>query len=124
MRRNNFNDGDIIFREGDRSDAAYLLISGQVEIAQGGKDGYRETLAILEQGEYFGEMGAIEDRPRSATAIARGSVVCMSVGQEEFMETLLNQPEEAIGLLKVLFDRLRKANEKLAELEKPERSKN
>ena len=118
MKRNNFGDGEVIFRAGDRSDAAYLLISGQVEIVQAGADGRSETLAVLEQGEYFGEMGAIEDRPRSATAIAKGPVVCMSVGQKEFLESLLKQPEEAIGLLKILFERLRKANERLAHLEK------
>ena len=64
-------------------------------------------------GEFFGEMGAIDDKPRSATAIAMGPVVCMSVTQEEFMEMLLNRPQESIDLLKILFDRLRDANRRL-----------
>ncbi len=120
MKRHNFKGGDVIFREGERSNAAYLITSGQVEVVRVRDDGKSETIAVLNQGEYFGEMGAIDDKPRSATAIAKGPVVCMSVGQEEFRDMLLNRPQESIDLLKVLFERLREANEKLARIEKAE----
>jgi CRP-like cAMP-binding protein len=62
-------------------------------------------------------MGAIDDRPRSATAVAKGPVACMSVGRDEFMDMLLNRPQESIDILKVLFERLRVANEELAKIE-------
>ncbi len=80
-------------------------------------DGGSEAVAVLNQGEYFGEMGAIDDKPRSATAIAKGPVACMSIGRDEFMDMLLNRPQEAIDILKVLFERLRIANEELARIE-------
>lgn len=118
MKRHNFENGEIIFRKGDRSDAAYLITQGQVEIVQEREDGETETVAVLGRGEYFGEMGAIDEKPRSATTRARGSVACMSVGQEEFMDMLLNRPRESIDLLKVLFERLRRVNERLARLER------
>ncbi len=117
MERHDFEDGEIIFRKGDKSDAAYLITQGQVEILQMRLDGGSEALAVLNQGEYFGEMGAIDDKPRSATAKAKGPVVCMSVGRDEFMDMLLNRPQEAIDILKVLFQRLRIANEELARIE-------
>ena len=120
MKRHNFKGGDVIFREGERSNAAYLITSGQVEIVRVRDGGKSETIAVLNQGEFFGEMGAIDDKPRSATAIAKGPMACMSVGQEEFRDMLLNRPQESIYLLKVLFERLRKANEKLARIEKAE----
>ncbi len=120
MKRHNFKGGDLIFREGERSNAAYLITSGQVEIVLVRDDGKSKTIAVLNKGEYFGEMGAIEDKPRSASAIAKGPVVCMSVGQEEFTDMLINRPQESIDLLKVFFERLRKANEKLARIEKAE----
>ena len=118
MERHDFEDGEIIFRKGDGSDAAYLITQGQVEILQERDDGETETVAVLNRGEYFGEMGAIGEKPRSATARAKGPVACMSVGQEEFMDMLLNRPRESIDLLKVLFERLRSANERLARLER------
>lgn len=117
MRRHNFADGDVIFREGEPSGAAFLITSGRVEIVRERKDGHPEVLAVLGKGEYFGEMGAIEEKPRSATAVAKGAVSCMSVSRDEFMDILLNRPQEAIDLLKVLFDRLRHANERLAAIE-------
>jgi CRP-like cAMP-binding protein len=115
--RHDFRDGETIFRKGDKSDAAYLITQGQVEIFQVRRDGGSEALAILNRGEYFGEMGAIDDKPRSATARAKGPVACMSVGRDEFMDMLLNRPREAIDVLKVLFERLRIANEELARVE-------
>ena len=118
MKRHDFENGEIIFRKGDRSDAAYLITQGQVEIVREREDGEVETVAVLERGEYFGEMGAIDEKPRSATAKAKGPVACMSVSQEEFMDMLLNRPQESIDLLKVLFERLRNANERLARLER------
>ena len=119
VKRHDFKDGEVMFRKGDRSDAAYLITHGQVEIVQERRDGETESVAVLRRGEYFGEMGAIDEKPRSASAIAKGPVACMSVGQEEFMDMLLNRPQESIDLLKVLFERLRKANERLARIEGP-----
>lgn len=113
MTRRSFADGDVIFREGEVSDAAYLVVSGAVEIVMGFGSPDPKTIAVLGKGEYFGEMGAIDSSPRSGTAVAKGDVDCMSVGQEEFMETLIERPTEAIHLLKVLFERLRRADRKM-----------
>lgn len=118
MKRHEFADGEVIIRRGDKSDAAFLITKGQVQIIQARKDGKSDVVAVLNRGEYFGEMGVIDDKPRSATVVAKGPVTCMSVGRDEFMDMLLNRPEESIDLLKVLFERLRRANEKLARLER------
>ena len=117
MKRHDFKDGEIIFRKGDKSDAAYVITQGQVEILQMRRDGVSEVLAVLNRGEYFGEMGAIDDKPRSATGKAKGPVACISVGLDEFMDMLHNRPKEAIDICKVLFERLRIANEELARIE-------
>ena len=110
MTRRSFVSGDVIFREGEPSDAAYLVVSGIVEIVLGYESAHRKTIAVAGKGEYFGEMGAIDNCPRSATAVAMGDVVCVAVRPEEFMETLMKQPSEAIELLKILFERLRRAD--------------
>ena len=99
MKRHNFKSGDVIFREGERSNAAYLITSGQVEIVLVRDHDKSKTIAVLNKGEYFGEMGAIDDKPRSASAIAKGPLVCMSVGQKEFTDMLINRPQESINLL-------------------------
>ena len=85
VKRHDFKDGEVIFRTSDPSDAAYLITHGRVEIVQERRDGETESVAVLRRGEYFGEMGAIDEKPRSASAIAKGPVACMSVSQEEFI---------------------------------------
>lgn len=114
MKRRSFSDGDVIFREGEPSDGAYLVVSGVVEIITGHDSPRRKVIAVLSKGQYFGEMGAIDDHPRSASAVAKGGADCMFVGHDEFMRTLLDDPREAIDLLKVLFERLRQANRRIA----------
>jgi CRP-like cAMP-binding protein len=114
MKRRTYCAGDVIFSEGAPSDAAYLVVSGTVEILAGFGSPQPRSIAVLGKGKYFGEMGAIDNHPRSATAVARGDVECMSVNREEFMDLLLSRPQEAIDLLKILFERLREANRKMA----------
>ena len=113
LKRVEFAEGDVIFREGEASDAAYLVTSGRVSIVTGFGSSQQKTIAVLGKGEYFGEMGAIDNCPRSATAVADGPVECVSVTPEEFMRTLLEKPQEAIHLLKVLFERLRQADRRM-----------
>jgi len=117
MEWQNYRADDVIFREGEPSDAAYLIVSGRVRIVKGHETGSPRELAVVGAGEYVGEMGAIDDLPRSASAVAEGNVVCMPVTPAEFMDMLLKNPDEAIGLLKILFERLRRANKRLAEID-------
>lgn len=114
-----YKDGEAIFREGETSEAAFLIVSGEVEIVKGYESNHARTIATIGAGEYVGEMGVVEAKPRSATAVAKGPTVCAPVTQAEFMALLLENPEEAIGLIKVLFERLRAASDKLAELGQP-----
>ena len=83
-----YRSGDVIFREGEPSDAAYLIISGEVRIVKGLESDTSKTIATVRAGEYVGEMGAIDDQPRSASAVAEGSVVCMPVTPDAFMDML------------------------------------
>src|SRR5262245_53419288 len=76
VKRSTFADGDVIFREGEASDAAYLVVTGFVEIVTGHGSPRQTTIGRLGKGQYFGEMGAIDDSPRSATAVAQGEVDC------------------------------------------------
>jgi CRP/FNR family cyclic AMP-dependent transcriptional regulator len=113
VRRLTFADGAVIFREGEASDAAYLLVTGVVKVVRDFGTAEEKTIAFVGKGEYFGEMGAIDSYPRSATAVAKGEVDCAAVSPEEFMDTLVKQPAEAIELLKVLFERLRRADRRI-----------
>lgn len=62
--------GEILFHEGDVGRALFILESGHVEVARAAADGGARHLAVLNPGDYFGEMSLLDDRPRTATAAA------------------------------------------------------
>lgn len=106
MQTRTFPKGDIIFREGDESNEAYRLLSGEVDISIGTRGGVR-SLARLMQGEFFGEMSLIDDKPRSATATALTQCEVEIFTEENFSASVLDEPDNLHCYLRTLFDRLR-----------------
>ena len=117
MNLQNYKSGEVIFREGEQSDAAYLVVSGKVRIVKGLDTAGAKDIAVVGAGQYVGEMGAIDEVPRSASVVADSAVACLPVTPEAFLYMLRRNPEESIDLLKILFERLRAANKRLAQLE-------
>jgi CRP/FNR family cyclic AMP-dependent transcriptional regulator len=60
---------DVIFREGDKPDGVYYITSGRVRVCRT-INGVQTNIAELEEGDVFGELAMIDDRPRAATIIA------------------------------------------------------
>jgi len=108
--------GEVIFREGDGSTEAYWITSGRVEITiRSGSVGL--PVARLGPGEIIGEMGLIDNKPRSATATALGPTELEVITEEEFEKDVLQQPPRLRTYLGRLFERLR-ATDTLLELER------
>ena len=88
-----FNDGDIIFRESELGDEAFVIVSGEVQISVGeGKE--TVVIATLGRGEVFGEMALVDDEPRVATATALKDTAVYVVPQEMFKKRLSWLAEE------------------------------
>lgn len=103
-----FNQGEIIFREGDPGQVLYLVRSGQVRIFVNGLDG-TETSVILfgRPGDMFGELAVIDGLPRSATAVALDETVLYTVSRESFRYHMQRMPQLALNFLKELTHRVR-----------------
>ena len=67
LQRKTFNKGDIIIKQGDIADSFYVLSYGEVEVIHENQDGTKDSLARLEPGQYFGEIGIINHSERIAT---------------------------------------------------------
>lgn len=106
METKTFEAGQIIFREGDDSQEAFRIISGVVDVSIRTPYGPR-SLAQLHDGEIFGEMGLVDDKPRSATAKALEDAEVEVITEGNFEEAVLSQPERLHGYLSTLFERLR-----------------
>src|SRR5260221_9782307 len=109
MHRATFQPGEFIFREGDESCEAYWIISGEVEISIGAPQS-RNVLTILEEGEIFGEMGMIDDLPRTASARAVTATEVDVVNESDFHQEILRDEARLMPYLDMLFDRLRSTN--------------
>ncbi|MEB3289612.1 MAG: cyclic nucleotide-binding domain-containing protein, partial [Leptolyngbya sp.] len=82
-----FQEGEVIFTEGSRSDTAYIIESGQVEIFLGSGDDIVQ-LSVLEPGDIFGEMGLIDNSPRSASAQAIAACQCITISTTQIAERI------------------------------------
>jgi CRP-like cAMP-binding protein len=107
-----FQPGQMIFREGDTTQEAYRILKGRVEISIAG-EGKSVILAQLGEGDIFGEMAMVDERPRSASAQALEVTECEVLTAENFNEAVLQRPEILIPYLASFFERLRTANDRL-----------
>jgi CRP-like cAMP-binding protein len=115
MQTITFKAGDVIIRQGDEGDAAYLIVSGEVEVLVG--SGARRVGA-LGAGEVFVEMCL----PRSATVRALTDTECRTASADEFMETIKYQPDRALAFMNTLARRLRQMNDILEKIDRAIRS--
>lgn len=101
-----YRTGDVLFREGDPSDFACLILEGAVEVQRAFGD-ESLTLGVLETGDLVGEMGVLESQPRSATVIARGDVAVEIIPAEGFVDWICRTPEASRRLLVRLSAKVR-----------------
>src|SRR5690349_5879224 len=110
-----FTNGHILFKEGDEGDDMFIIQSGRVAIKKKVKEG-DTTLAVLEKGDFFGEMAILERQPRSATAevIEDGDLIVIS--GETFGDMIKANPEIAVRMLRKQSIRLRETNRQLEQI--------
>jgi EAL domain-containing protein (putative c-di-GMP-specific phosphodiesterase class I) len=93
--------GEVLYRQGDASDCAWLVERGTIELVS--VQGRREiSHGVLGQGELIGELGMLDGAPRSATAIARGDTVLLAIEHDQFLERL----ESGDPIVRTLVDSL------------------
>ena len=104
-------EGEVIFREGDRGDLLYLVGEGSVKISKSGRGGEQETLSFIQPGNFFGEMVLLDGEPRSAMATAVGSTLLGTVDEPTFQRILELAPSRLhMNFLRSVTERLRSVN--------------
>jgi CRP-like cAMP-binding protein len=99
--------GTEIVRQGDTSNSFYIIVQGRVEVANRRPGGQEIILGELGPGEWFGEIGLILGRPRSATVRAKTDSVEVMVADKEAFSRLIEQSSSARDdITQVLFERL------------------
>lgn len=104
-----FGQGRFIFHEGDLGTEMFIIQEGQVEILQENPSGTRQ-LAVLEKGDFFGEMSILEELPRSAAARALTEVKIIMIDGSTFDSMLRANPEIVVRIMRKLSRRVREAD--------------
>ena len=110
-----FEVGDVLFQEGDASDALYVLISGQLKVYSSKGNGREVVYSTLEPGQIFGEM-FLDGGPRSASVKAITSSSCLIVGGDEIRTLMRAYPSFAEYVAMQVMARLRAATRKMRAL--------
>ncbi len=98
--------GEVLFRQGDPSDCAWLVEAGAIELVS--VQGRREiSHGVLGPGELIGELGMLDGSPRSATAVARGDAVLLAIERDQFLDRLASCDEIVRTLVDSLLRRTR-----------------
>lgn len=95
--------GELIFAEGDAGEHMYAVLDGDVEIRKSAR-----VLETVGAGGVFGEMALIDQKPRSAAAVAKSDCRVATVDQNRFMLLVQQTPFFALQMMQVLSDRLRR----------------
>ena len=112
MPSTHYNKGEIVFREGDISDCVYLICSGQVGIYTKNNEGKDIQITKLDENSIFGEMGVIDDSPRSATVKAESDLWCYVFNRQAFDKKLHDLDPFMAGIFRVLVNTVREMNNK------------
>jgi len=108
-----YADGEIIIRQGEAGDSMYVIQAGSVEVIEESEGG-EVLLAVLEQGDFFGEMAIFEREVRSATVRARGDTRVLTVDRKTLMRRIQRDPSLALNILETMSRRIRLLDQELA----------
>ena len=108
--------GDVLFQEGDPPDAIYLVLRGRLAIAIANPIDRRESVvALMENGDLFGEMGMLDGGPRSAMARALEPTAVLSIPYDSVMKMFDENPKLLWNVTRLLAQRIRTTDEALAD---------
>jgi CRP/FNR family cyclic AMP-dependent transcriptional regulator len=106
----------VVLHAGDHTDNIYFVLSGVLKVQISDEEGREVILSMLGPGELFGEMGVLDDHPRSATVLAVESSEVVVIGKEDFKQCLAENPDVSLFIMRNLTKRLRLADRNIESL--------
>ncbi len=111
-----FDSAKMIVLEESEGEQCFFVTKGSVKITRQGKKGREVILAILNAGDFFGEMSLLDGESRSANVITLEDTEVLTLNRQDFLIVLKDYPQIAIQLLKEMAHRLRKSDRQIASL--------
>ena len=111
-----FKRGEIIVEQGMKSNALFILLNGRARVLTADTRGREVILAVLQPGDYVGEMSLIDNEPHSATVRAEVQTDMLVLGRSEFSRCLPESSSLSYAILRGLVARLRNADRQIESL--------
>lgn len=106
----------VIMAAGDQIDSLYIVITGRLKVMMGDAEGKEVILSLIGPGEFFGEMGLIDDEPRSASVVTIEPCELLAISKRDFRKCLAENVDVAMAVMRGLVRRLREADRKIGSL--------
>lgn len=116
VARKSYSRGSQILGAGAPTDSLYVLISGRIKVFMSDMDGKEVILSILGPNEFFGEMGLIDNSPRSANVVTLEPCELICISKADFKRCLADNFEMAMTVMRGLVKRLREADNLIGSL--------
>ena len=115
LEQKEYGDGQAVFAEGDPGDSMYFIARGCIRIEKRAQatSAVNKILAVLEAGDYFGEMALLDQKPRSASAVAAGGAIILRLSKAAFDQM---QAKSSVAGMSVLFAMIRTSSERIRRL--------
>jgi len=105
-----------IIGAGDPTDSLFIVINGRLKVMMSDDQGREVILSILGPGEFFGEMGLLDDSPRSASVVTLEACELLTITKTDFKRSLAENFELSLMVMRGLVKRLREADQKIGSL--------
>jgi CRP-like cAMP-binding protein len=112
-----YQPGQVVMRQGDIGDAAYVIIKGDADVSVTTEAG-SVPIAQLHDGDFLGEIAILCDTPRTATVVAKSELKALRIRKEPFFEMLRQFPEMAVEMTRLLAERLTRTTAELVEAQR------
>ncbi|MDP6457271.1 MAG: Crp/Fnr family transcriptional regulator [Candidatus Marinimicrobia bacterium] len=116
MSRQKYKKNNMILMEDEFGDTFFIISKGTVKITRVSEEGREVILAMLGEGDFFGEMSLLDGETRSANAIAFDNAEVLILKRHDFIDLLQKYPKIAISLLSELAGRIRKSDQQIESL--------
>jgi CRP/FNR family cyclic AMP-dependent transcriptional regulator len=116
LQQRSYPRGALIVRAGEETDALYIILSGRVKILIPDEQGREVILAVMTKNEYFGEMGLLDDQPRSASVEALEPCQVLRFSKAGLLPAMRDNFDLSMVVIRNLVKRLRDADRKIESL--------
>lgn len=108
-----FDDGEVVFREGEESDYLYYIVSGKLDIYSSN----HKITTLTPDDIFLGEMSFLLNSRRSADVLASGRATLITIDKQRFVTVIKEKPHYGVFLARLIAQRLSRLNQRLAQVE-------